>query len=786
MPDQTVNMLDETGAAHAVPADLVPVQIRRGWTVEGTEHGIGRVAAQAENDSYSGLGHQIDAYAAGAVRGATGGLSDVALSALGGDSTRRELANLREYHPVLSGIAETAGGIAGLEAGGGPLGEVGGFAKGVATAPEGASAIARIGRAAAGGAIEGAAFGAGSGVSDLALSDDPITVERAVSTLSSKMLYGGLIGGAAGGLGKSAEIGLVKAKGALDDLAVKFRTEPPTAPVDVGADLSTLDSSGLDAAEQAERDSLEAARVPQRKTLADDLEAYRREMKSNRQFLVTKDVTLDKPPVPEGGLPGSGVYDDLISLTEKPEGMPDRVWSKVQARQAELHDYEAAVEKISRGGAGAKYSAREMGKLAFQSNAKLDRLLNNPIALAEDAGKAKQAIEALQQQDNALQRILDREDDLRAAYAAEKGPGAASAGSRAQALDTVAPTLEKNRALQARLKTMLTEPTSERLAQIEEARHALQTSSARRAAVNEIATSFIPRPVAAILNGKVMGRVRAVIGESAARSAKAVGKIFEVGARAIREAPPVATAALAQASFGRPGDDEPEQQAPLKQPAGSRGLAPLFHQRSAELRENMTTGPDGLPQVKPAARARIAQRLQPIAVAHPTLADRMETLAVKRLEFLAGKLPRRPELGGIPTGPDRWQPSDMEMRTFARYVAAVEDPDGIVERVASGAISPEDAEVMREVYPARLAELTQQVLDRMPTLRQSLPYQRRLALSILTGAPVDPSMEPRILATLQGQYQYEPDRPTPKPQFGSVSAQAEVGTKSERRERGEL
>ena len=71
-----------------------------------------------------------------------------------------------------------------------------------------------------------------------------------------------------------------------------------------------------------------------------------------------------------------------------------------------------------------------------------------------------------------------------------------------------------------------------------------------------------------------------------------------------------------------------------------------------------------------------------------------------------------------------------------------------------------------------------------PTLRATLPYERRLALSMLTGVPVDPSLDPRILATLQADYAAEPEPSRAVPQFGSVKATNDPGTASERRERG--
>ncbi len=118
------------------------------------------------------------------------------------------------------------------------------------------------------------------------------------------------------------------------------------------------------------------------------------------------------------------------------------------------------------------------------------------------------------------------------------------------------------------------------------------------------------------------------------------------------------------------------------------------------------------------------------------------------------------------------------MRTFARYAAAVEDPAGIEERLAAGSVTPEDAEVMREVYPERLAEIQRQITAGLSELRETLPYARRLSLSIFSGVPVDAAMNPRILGQLQSSFANEDGSeggtkaPTPSPQFGSVTSKA--------------
>jgi len=176
----------------------------------------------------------------------------------------------------------------------------------------------------------------------------------------------------------------------------------------------------------------------------------------------------------------------------------------------------------------------------------------------------------------------------------------------------------------------------------------------------------------------------------------------------------------------------------------------------------------------------VADNLRGIKAVDPLTADRLESQAARRVEFLAGKLPKRPR---VAVG--NWQPPNSEIRKFARYVAAVEDPSSVLERAASGTISPEGAEALRTVYPEQFADIQRQVIETLPELRDKLPRDKRIALSILTGIPIDPAMEPRILARLQATYATEPgteggaQAPTPQPSFGSVSR--EQPTKAQRR-----
>ena len=165
----------------------------------------------------------------------------------------------------------------------------------------------------------------------------------------------------------------------------------------------------------------------------------------------------------------------------------------------------------------------------------------------------------------------------------------------------------------------------------------------------------------------------------------------------------------------------------------------------------------------------MADHPAPLASVTPYTADRLESRAVRRIEFLADKMPQSVQLGM-----KVFPPSEMAMRAWARIIAAADDPGGIEERLVDGTGTPEDREVMQALYPDRMAEIMRRLVEDPERFRK-LPYRSRLALSFLTGAAVDPSMDPRILAQLQRRYTEEPNTeggtqaPRPQPAFGSVS-----------------
>jgi hypothetical protein len=703
---KTVNLVDIDGVSRAVPEEEVQYRLDRGWRAETAQDVAARTTEDAKENMYGGIGGTASAVAGGVLRGATLGLSDAAIAATGGEDDRRRLAELRERHQVASIGGEAIGSLAGGRL---PAGLATRAGARVARTAEGAGAATKIGRAAAGGATEGAIAGAGQGVSEFALSDDH-SIENLAAALKSNVLFGAGAGGALGGATKGVEVGLRRAKTALD----KVGKRSLEAGADTGDDLTKLDRKGLQAAERVELDAIEAARVPRRAELADEIKAFRREVKEQKVWLATKG-----------------------------------------AEEAEI---------------------RSIGKRAFKADKALDNLLDDPKALAESP---KAALRQLRIQEAALDDLVTKHgDNLRAKFAGD------ASGDRLKALEGATGALERNRALQAKISEVTGAPTSPRLDAIQDAAHGLSAATKRegatigdslmQAGMGHMlgAATGVPFLGEAVLAAKAVGGVwKKLGGDTAAaadRTSKAIGTFLDVTSKVPPAARLAASRTLANVSYGALADEKPTKKR-------KESLPDLYKARSREIRELTAPGPDGKPMMRLEARQKIAERLAPLRAANPIAYDRIETNKARAIEFLAEKLPRKPDLPGMGLGADTWQPSDMEMRGWARYVAAVEDPHGVVERLASGEVTPEDAEAMKAVYPEMYQQIQMEIMSKLGELRAKLPYQRRLALSIFSGVPVDPSLDPRVLAALQRTFASEPgteggsQAPTASPQFGSVT-----------------
>ncbi len=807
---KTITMRDREGHAYDIPVDEVPGKIDQGFFVEQASERYDRIASDARDEQFGGVKGAAVAGVTSALGAFTGGATDAGIAALGGGE---KLKGYRDAHP----IASVGGSIAGTLAPGG--------AGALATRAGQAVAKGRgVVGAIAGGVVEGVGQGVAQGVSSAAMSADPLTIERIASEITSNAAFGGAIGGVAGGIGKGLEKGLRRGKDAIDEhLANQAKTAA------VSDDLAGLDRKALRGLEETERATIEAGRVTQRAELAAEIATERAALKESKLWLATKGS--DDAAIRTIGKQSLKADRQLDSLLDNPKHLAENPKSALAALQKQEHALEQLASKSDELRAsfdnGIPNTADDIldpdAVVTIKASELKKRGYFEPPGQGDDVVKAEKGRKAIKEgQRDPVRATIDSEGRIeifdgrnRVAAAIEqdaplkisfepgyhggdsvvlRGTGTglpgASKGVRAAALDAVPAALERNRAFQARIRELVAEPTSPKLAAIADATDALSIPAAKQGFGSQLAETamqgsimhsvagaipipFVGHAVGAWAAKKatdaVFGRMGAAAGEGMKRTSAAIGRFLDVGGKVAPMLPPLATKILARVRYAE--SDERD----LKPENMPKGLPALYKARAAEVRSQVAYDETGKLRMRIEKREAMANRFAAIRAQDPVAADMLETLNARKIEFLADKLPRRPDLGVMQTGPDRWQPSELDMRTWARYAAACEDPGGVEERLADGTITPEDAEAYNAVYPERAAHLKQQIIAQLPTLRASLPYKRRLALSIFTGAPVDAAMTPQIFAVLQASFALEPgseggtQAPLAKPAFGSIS-----------------
>lgn len=703
-----------TGLASDVAASQL------GAVVEGTgarpESGgefLARERGAYLEQEHGGLGSEILTGAEGAIDAATGGLYGVAARNLAPEynEARRERA---EVNPNFS----TAGKIAGLVGS-----AVTGVGAGALAAKAGGAVAGRLGggilATGVGMAAEGALLGATETVQEMAIAEDPVTVDRIVGSLKSNMIFGGAAGFGVGIVGKVAAKGLAKGKALVDE--------------HVAAQAAPKSSTAV----------------------ADDLAAYRSATSGDTSPYL---IASDRSVLRETQRDFKRALTDLEGLKQNPGGLLKPLRREAQA----IREAVAAAEDS---GLAAKL-AKEHADIAAELGAK--------VAAGEDVvlkGKA-------------LQRYTDWSGVKGPKSGLAVPPATASAfktaleagelvGKRQAALAKMPEILAANEALQAKIVAATAKPAESFVGKLVD--RGLQGAGMSAAAgligggpIGAVGMMIAPQVVGK-LKDLITSRLLKAGAESGARSSAALDAFLSTAGKAAKATPPLATKVLAGVSFG---------EAKAAPPAAKSRVSPLmasYKARADEIQSQITVDPNGKLKMTPEARAALSGRLAGVRALEPLLADRMETVAARRIEFLASKLPKRPDIAALQLGPDRWQPSDYDVRTFARYVAAVEDPGAVEERLANGSMTPEDAEAYRSVYPERFEDFKRQIVERLPELRATLPYSRRVALSIFTGIPVDPAMHPQVLRVLQSMYADEPNTdggmtaPKAEPQMGSIT-----------------
>lgn len=765
---ETIVSTDASGYASESSAEDYARLESRGGVAEDIAGERARIDEARMEEEHGGVVGTATTLVESAAGSASFGLTDYIAGAIGGEDYRED----RRERRTVNSTAALVGDIGGMVLPALATGGTSAAAKLLAKTPAGLAASLGTKRTIKGFIAEGVVSGAGQGAHELAVSEDPYDLEQAASTIGSSALMGGLVGGGIGIFGKAASKGLSKARNVLSEAG-----ESAGKSASITDDLASMDVGQLKKAKASQQ-------LRHGEDIVADSSAYHK-------------LSQEIDPMRVGDDSHIAVLAKSKSGRRRMLDSPKDLATSTKAMRSQLRKEEEVINKMLAGRDEllVKLAKEDATRVAEIGRMKLGKAtgsvtIKNKLARKYSSWSGKNFSKDAMNEgvDVEVAKLIEFQDALKANTAK---------GARERTLERLPELLEANLQTQTKIDGLLAGTTDEILA-IEAAQEALKGGAKPKGLIENVAGGVMfgtvtaavapfAGPLAPLIGAKVsqklmdltLGRIGKSAAEASVRTAKAIDTLLEVGAKSGKVAVPVATNTLRMASYASPkkGKDAPDEDA---------SLAKLFRERSTELLSRVERGPEGI-RMHRRARTQLAAKLAPVRVINPILADAIEATQARKISYLADKLPKRPDYLQHTSGPDSWSPPDFEIRSFARHMAAIEDPGGVEERLADGTLSPEDAEAYRTVYPEKYAALQRDITQRLGELREQLSYQKRLSLSIFTGVAVEPAMDTRIFAQLQAQHQSEPgtsggtEAPTPQAQFGSVKSQ-EAATPSQERQ----
>lgn len=569
----------------------------------------------------------------------------------------------------------------------------------------------RVGYSAAGAAAEGAIFNVGQGISELALSDEELSAERILSSLGSDALIGGGIGGAMGGA--------LPIVGALSRAAWKGTKAGVGKTFNYGKEL-------------AEKVGVKLDDYPRLKTLLGGT------TKEVEEELLTFKETLSKK---------LGSFEDGLTYTIRNMADPDI--TNLRHLTDDIEDVRTALVagkgsgKLDDGLIDKQIAKIDSGLLEYrEANKKFEKLFGGVGSVPErdmfanlanaEGGELTEQIKSIGNYVDSTKKLVDLQEELVVGRWPTKPSHIAKVKEAREALSALEGATKAGGIGPAELLVGadilgLDPEDIPGISSIPFAKELIWLRMLQKRAAGLMGKGLLGK----VGLGKTPTSALALkAGEAKAKTAKAVGGFFSKTASSVNKAKvPAAIEILNSTSFA-PSENK-KYSAKTKEEA--------FKRRSDEI-YSMARNEQLLGQ-------SISRSLGPVPNG---ILLQVQATMQRKLDFLASKLPKD---GREPTlVQSDFTPSSVEIKKFAKYVRAAENPQTVLEDMKNGRLTQEAAETLKVVYPAMFADIQMQIIEALPTLKEKLNYRQKLQLSRLFGIPVDESMKTSFIQAMQADF----------------------------------
>lgn len=142
--------------------------------------------------------------------------------------------------------------------------------------------------------------------------------------------------------------------------------------------------------------------------------------------------------------------------------------------------------------------------------------------------------------------------------------------------------------------------------------------------------------------------------------------------------------------------------------------------------------------------SHLQERTSSLQTHAPNVAAALQQQTQRANAYLAKAMPPLPPIdplqGKRPKGSGVSAP--LQNGFLRRYHAVEGGPERALERLGRGQLSLEDVETLQNVFPESLPEIQTKLRSACADAAMVIPYQRRIQIAMLLGAPTDTTMDP--------------------------------------------
>jgi hypothetical protein len=280
---------------------------------------------------------------------------------------------------------------------------------------------------------------------------------------------------------------------------------------------------------------------------------------------------------------------------------------------------------------------------------------------------------------------------------------------------------------------------------------AVKSVKDKTSAMDLLLTLVNPHLGMAAIAGRHMGGIAKAVAPYAVAGAKAGGKAL---GKTLRGRAPVG-ATLAQIAL----DQSEKSTDPQKQ----------FKAQSEALKQAIANPAE--------TGKRSWANLKSLQAANFKMADLVQAQVERVLAYQYEHMPKDP---GTVTGlfTSQWKPSKAELERWADHVEGSVNPVGVLERVATGSVSPPEVAAVKTLYPKTYEEYQKQFLAQLPEIQKHLSYKQQVKMSILMDIPVNSATDRKNVQFYQSLWD---ERKQPNPQVNvKQSMNSQMPTQAQR------